>query len=194
MKKFRLKRKYLIIATSVALVLIAILVFSRQQANLPEQAIDSFNGVAVYDNGPDFTAIHGKNYSPDGYYYGCKWQCVEYVKRYYYLKKKHCMPDLFGNARDFFDPAISQGKINYLRGLIQYRNGGDMKPHVEDLLVFTRAKYGHVAIVTAVESDYIEIIQQNVASGTRQKIKLEMRNGRYYLGNGKEPAAWLRKE
>ena len=170
------------------------LMLSRHEPAEPGRIIDSFNGVAVFDNGPDYEKSHGKNFSPNGYYYGNKWQCVEYVKRYYYVVKKHRMPDLFGNARDFYDPTVPQGGINYLRGLTQYRNGGNMQPKVDDILVFTDSKYGHVAIITAISSDSIEIIQQNVAAGTRQNIKLEMRNGGYYLGNARKPTAWLRKE
>lgn len=37
-----------------------------------------------------------------GYYYGYKWQCVEYIKRFYYEAKGHKMPDSYGNAKDFW--------------------------------------------------------------------------------------------
>lgn len=194
MRRIYPTRKWMIIVLILLGTMLAMLMLSQRGTTGTDRKVDSFKGVAVYDNGADYTQSHGKNYSPDGYYYGNKWQCVEFVKRYYYQVKKHRLPDLFGNARDFYDPTVPQGGMNYLRGLIQYRNGGNMKPQVDDVLVFTYSQYGHVAIVTEVYSDCIEIIQQNVASGTRQKIKLESRKGQYYLGNGREPAAWLRKE
>ena len=40
--------------------------------------IDSFNGVAVYYNGP-VNNVSGRNLSPDGYNLGQKQQCVEFV-------------------------------------------------------------------------------------------------------------------
>jgi surface antigen len=158
------------------------------------EEIDSFKGVPVFYNGTDYEQSHGQNYSPDGYYYGYRWQCVEYVKRYYYLVKDHRMPDVMGHAKDFFDPHTPQGKLNQRRGLVQYRNGGWVKPQVDDLIVFTDTKYGHVAIVTEVTPDSVEIIQQNVLNKPRQSLKLQIKAGHYYLGTGKQPAGWLRKE
>lgn len=156
--------------------------------------IDSYRGVAVYYNGSDFEANHGKNYSEDGYYFGQKWQCVEYVKRFYYLAKNHSMPDTMGNARDFFDPALKQGQFNSHRGLVQYKNGGDMKPSPDDLLVFTDTQYGHVAIITKVTDTFVEIIQQNMGRKSRQRLPLSFAYGRYTVGDRWFPAGWLRKE
>ncbi|PKM76858.1 MAG: CHAP domain-containing protein [Firmicutes bacterium HGW-Firmicutes-15] len=158
------------------------------------QEIDSFKGVPVYYNGTKYDQSHGQNYSSDGYYYGNKWQCVEYVKRYYFQVKDHRMPDVMGNAKDFYDPRTPQGKLNQRRGLVQYRNGGGVKPQVDDLVVFTDSKYGHVAIITDVTENSVEIIQQNVLNSPRQSIKLQVKAGHYYLGTGKQPAGWLRKE
>jgi hypothetical protein len=104
------------------------------------------------------------------------------------------MPDVMGHAKDFFDPHTPQGKLNQRRGLVQYRNGGGVKPQVDDLIVFTDTKYGHVAIVTEVNPDSVEIIQQNVLNKPRQSIKFQIKAGHYYLGTGKQPAGWLRKE
>lgn len=157
--------------------------------------IDEFMGVAVYYNGKNYEDNHGDNYSEDGYYYGEKWQCVEFVKRFYYEVEGHRMPDVFGNAKEYFNPAVPQGKLNYRRGLIQYRNGGNVGPQVNDLLVFTDSKYGHVAIISAVKDDVIEIVQQNAVDCSRQLLPLSMQTGHYYIGtNGNEPAGWLRKE
>ena len=45
--------------------------------------LDHENGVAIYSNGDEAYKSHGKHFSKDGYYYGRRWQCVEFVKRYY---------------------------------------------------------------------------------------------------------------
>ncbi|MDD4802230.1 MAG: CHAP domain-containing protein [Syntrophomonas sp.] len=155
--------------------------------------IDSFKGVPVYYNGIDYEQNHGQNSAPDGYYYGYKWQCVEYIKRFYYLAKGHCMPDVMGHAKEFFDPLTPHGQINMARGLVQFRNGGQEKPRVDDLVVFNDSKYGHVAIITKVNRNSVEIIQQNASQNTRQDLKLQIKSGHYYLGDGKQPVAWLRK-
>jgi len=153
--------------------------------------LDSYKGVDVYYNGGSYTENHGKNYSRDGYYYGYKWQCVEYIKRFYYMVKGLKMSDVYGNAKDFFDSSTPQGKLNKKRGLVQYRNEDTEKPKADDLLVFTDNTYGHVAIITEVGEDYIEVIQQNKAS-SREKFKLEEKQGKYFVGEKRLPAGWLR--
>ena len=65
----------------------------------PGKIIDNYRSVSVYYNGPDYNKDKVENFSPDGYYYGLKWQCVEYVKRFYYVTKHHRMPNVFGNAK-----------------------------------------------------------------------------------------------
>ena len=155
--------------------------------------LNTYKGVPVYYNGPDYTKDKGESFSPDGYYYGLKWQCVEYVKRFYYVEKHHRMPDVFGNAKDFFDPFVSQGGLNKQRGLIQYINGGNEKPEPDDILVFTNARFGHVAIVTKVTTNSIEVIQQNEKS-SRQVFTLTVNNHDYVVGTSLKPVGWLREQ
>lgn len=153
--------------------------------------IDEYEGVPVYSNGADYMASHGLSNSEDGYYYGYKWQCVEYVKRFYYLKFGHKMPDGAGNAKFFYNPMLEQGEFNEQRGLIQYHNGGNVKPKVDDLLVFYEGSYGHVAIISEVSDGWIEVVQQN-SETPRKKYQLLERNGTYTILDEKAPAGWLR--
>jgi surface antigen len=156
------------------------------------EKVDSYKGVAVFNNGEEYVKSYGKNYSSDGYYYGHKWQCVEFIKRFYYEVKKHRMPNVYGNAKDFFDVKTPHGALNKARGLIQYINGGNVKPESDDIIVFNDTKYGHVAIVTEVGKDYIEVIQQNVYGVSREKYVMKVSNGKYTIGIKRKPAGWLR--
>jgi len=164
----------------------------RQDEYKAGTKIDAYKGIAVYSNGSNYMSSHGLSYSSDGYYYGYKWQCVEYVKRFYYEKFGHEMPDGAGHAKYFFNPMLEQGELNEQRGLTQYQNGGDMKPHVDDLLVFNDGAYGHVAIISQVENDWVEVIQQN-SEETRQSYTLQFKDGKYTILGEREPAGWLRK-
>ncbi len=57
---------------------------TNPKTNFPVgQQIDSLNGVYVYYNGSIDNVI-GRNTTADGYNLGLKYQCVEFVKRYYY--------------------------------------------------------------------------------------------------------------
>lgn len=158
------------------------------------EAIDSYRGVAIYYNGNKIDESHGQNYSEDGYYYGQKWQCVEFAKRFYFDALNHRMPDTLGNAKDFWDTRIPSGSLNHRRGLLQYKNGGTDKPQLDDLLVFTYGQYGHVAIISKVGEEYIEVVQQNVEGHPRQVLSFASKSGHYYIGDGKQPVGWLRVE
>lgn len=96
--------------------------------------VDEFNGVKVYYNG-HVGNVSGRNTSKDGYNLGLKYQCVEFIKRYYYERFDHKMPDSYGHAKDFFDDSIADGKINPKRNLLQYHNGSGSKPQVEDIFL-----------------------------------------------------------
>jgi surface antigen len=187
-------KRFKILLFIIIIVLSAAAIYILRDRKTIGKAIDSYKNIKVYYNGRDYTKAYGKNYSKDGYYYGQKWQCVEYVKRFYYQAKAHKMPDVYGNAKDFFDSGLKQGELNKRRGLIQYRNGGNVGPEQDDLIVFTDTKLGHVAIVTEVASDYIEVIQQNVYGRTRERYKLITKDSKYYIGTKRKPAGWLRKE
>lgn len=164
---------------------------ARQEESEAGTLIDSYKGVAVYSNGQNFMSSHGLSYSEDGYYYGYKWQCVEFVKRFYYEKYGHKMPDGAGHAKYFYNPLLEQGELNEQRGLVQYENGGDIKPKTDDLLVFADGAYGHVAIVCDVGNNWVEVIQQN-SEVTRERYKLEKEDGKYLITGERVPAGWLR--
>ncbi len=156
------------------------------------RVLDSYRGVPVYDNGLLFFRSYGKHFAQEGYYYGQKWQCVEFIKRFYHDAKSHKMQDVMGHARSFFDETVSDGAMNPRRGLIQYRNGSTERPRPDDLLVFTDTKYGHVGIVTDVGDSTVEIIQQNILGHTRQRLSLTVTNGHYFITSPRQPAGWLR--
>jgi len=166
---------------------------ARQSDFSPGTKIDEYKGVAVYSNGTDYMSSHGLSYSSDGYYYGYKWQCVEFVKRFYYERFGFEMPDGAGNAKYFYNPMLDQGDFNEQRGLVQYKNGGNVKPKEDDLLVFDKGYYGHVAIISGVGDDWIEVVQQN-SEVSREKYELVVKDGTYTIRGEKEPAGWLRLE
>ena len=167
--------------------------------------IDNFNGVAVYYNGP-IDNVSGRSVASDGYNLGQQYQCVEFVKRYYYEFMGHKMPDPWGHAKSFYDPSITDGGFNKARGLKQYANGGGTKPEVNDILVFGSTGYGHVAIICEVGPGYVEMIQQNPGpyAPSRERLPLTSKTVSYeddgrmlshtaWKIGGRGPSGWLRK-
>lgn len=161
------------------------------------QKLDSLNGIAVYYNG-GVNHVEGRNKTKDGYNLGLKYQCVEFVKRYYYEHLQHKMPDSFGHARDYFNQDLKDGDKNLKRGLLQFKNKSNWKPEVNDLIIFSASlfnRFGHVAIISKVSEKEIEIIQQNPGpfSSPREDFTLAFNGGKWEIKN-KRVLGWLRKE
>lgn len=159
--------------------------------------IDSLHGVFVYYNG-DVAHILERNKTEDGYNLGMKYQCIEFVKRYYYQNYHHKMPDSYGNAKDFFDHKLADGAKNKKRDLLQFTNPSSSKPQIGDLLIYSETtfnKFGHVAIISEVKDDEIEIIQQNPGrfSPSREHFKLKFNNNKWKIDHSRI-LGWLRKE
>lgn len=160
------------------------------------QRIDSLNNVIVFYNGGVDNIVQRN--TKDGYNLGYEYQCVEFVKRYYYEYYHHKMPDSYGHAKSFFDKNIADGEINKKRNLIQFSNPSISKPKEGDLIVMGSTilnSYGHVAIVSKVTTNTVEIIQQNPGpySSSRETFELiKTTDGNWELKN-KRILGWLRK-
>lgn len=160
--------------------------------------IDSFNGVDVYQNGRE-TNVFGRNTTSDGYNLGLKYQCVEFVKRYYYEYYRHKMPNSYGHAKEFFDFSLADGGYNTDRALTQYRNPSYSKPQQGDIIVFgptPNNSYGHIAIISQVGENHIQFVQQN--GGAKNPTRINVPLGRsddthQYKLFGKHIEGWLRK-
>ena len=156
------------------------------------EPLDSLNGVVVYCNG-GFSGNCGRNVV-DGYNIGLKYQCVEFVKRYYFERFDHRMPNSYGHAKDFFDSTVADGALNADRALLQFRNGSATMPQADDLLVLDRwtgNSYGHVAIISRVGDGEVEVVQQNTGS-TRGTYDLDMIDGKWRI-DSKRVLGWLRR-
>ena len=161
------------------------------------QALDSLDGVKVYYNG-GVDHVLERNVTKDNYNLGLKYQCVEFVKRYYYEHSNHKMPDAYGHAKDFFDAEVKDGELNLKRNLIQFTNPIQSKPEVGDLMVFSGSvlnKFGHVAIISKVSQNEVEIIQQNPGpfSSSREVFEVKIHRENYKIDN-KRVLGWLRKQ
>jgi len=166
----------------------------ESSSNTVNTVIDEFDGVKIYDNG-GMRSTHGRHLSIDGYNLGLKWQCVEFVKRYYYQVFDHRMPDTYGHAKDFFDSNLRNGR-NTSRGLNQYVNGNIRAPEVKSILVFDgndQNPYGHIGIISSVNKNNIIIAQQNWGKQTRMSLPLRKVNNKYRIDHD-DVLGWLSRE
>ncbi len=180
----------------VKLVLIVLACFAISMTNHNPDVgtiIDEHNGVPIYYNG-HFRNTNGRHITEDGYNLGLKWQCVEFAKRYYFLKYNHKMPDSYGNAKDFFDESLGDKGLNLERNMMQFRNTRRHKPQIDDLIIYGPRKdnpYGHMGIITSIENGEIVMVQQNMGSKTRQELVLAEYEGIYTIADF-DIKGWLR--
>ena len=195
------KRRFALAAACALLPLITLALYAgitRIDLNSQHQVgerLDELNGVAIYYNG-GVNSVQGRNLSVDGYNLGLRYQCVEFVKRYYFERYDHRMPDPYGHAKDFFDPKVGDGVFNAQRAMLQFSNGGAEQPQAEDLLVFGPSlfnRYGHVAIIARVDQNTLEIAQQNPGpfGRSREQLPLTQSEGRWSI-NEPRVLGWLR--
>lgn len=115
--------------------------------------LTSWNGTNVYSNGSNT----GTGYSCAGLgTYGYQYQCVELVMRHF--KTKWGL-SWYGNAHDL----LANAPTAYVD---VYYNGGAVGPVPGDMITFDKSgdPYGHVALVTAVTSTSVSIVEQNVST------------------------------
>ena len=187
-----MKNKVIILIVSIVFIYVTIQLIKKINWNSKHEVgevLDSLNGIKVYYNG-GVSNSEERNLSKDGYNIGMKYQCVEFIKRYYYECLKHKMPDTFGNAVDFYDKKLQDGTLNLKKNLIQYSNPSKIKPKVNDIIIFDKTffnSYGHVAIVTKVYVNYIEIIQQNPGpfGKSSEQILLKQLNNLWIIKNNR---------
>jgi len=197
-----MKRTIIAISISATLLFVAYNVVTKTNINFDIEVateVDSLNGVAVYFNG-GVNHVLERNVSNDGYNIGLKYQCVEFIKRYYYEFLGHKMPDSYGHAKDFFDHKVKSGDENPQRALLQFKNGVGDIPQVNDIVVYKATilnPYGHVSIVSDVDSKEkkIEIIQQNPGpfSPSREIYEIEKLEGGWLIKNS-NILGWLHKQ
>lgn len=134
--------------------------FFEQAAAMPpcHTGLASWDGTTAYSNASyTGTGTSCGAYVSTGYQY----QCVELVMRHF--KRKWGLR-WYGNAKDLL--------TNAPRANVEVFNNGDRAhpPRPGDMLVWTNSTYGHVALITAVRANAVDIIEQNVSGNGRATL------------------------
>ena len=150
--------------------------------------VGDFNGIVAYSNGSTSYYSGLSNYV-GGVYTGIKWQCVEYVQRYYVETYDLNIKPFFGNANSFYNQANASAA-----GLQIYPNGGNEGLQVGDILCSNGGAYGHIAIVREVAANYVKVIQQNWLNHSGDNSFTLTRNGNTISGfnSSYQINGWLR--
>lgn len=103
----------------------------------------------------------------DGIYMGYKWQCVEFARRWLYINKGYIFNDV-AMAYEIFKLRSVRDVVNNTElALNAFENGAEKLPEVGSLLIWDEGgefeETGHVAIITAVFNDRVQIAEQNMS-------------------------------
>ena len=123
--------------------------------------------------------------------YGLRYQCVEYVRRFYSQALHVDTSTWTYNGAAFYTNAAKLG-------LVTYTNSQSPSPPTPDDIIVFKAKrdpYGHVAIVTNVTGGSVTCIEQNWSKTGITTLELTQQNGLYSLvrpGSAYVVLGWLR--
>lgn len=185
------KRVVFLLLSSAALVFASLVVIPAALAAQPFGSyLGQFNRVASYSNGSTGYVSNLSNYV-GSVYTGMKWQCVEYVRRYYLSVFNTDLASRYtGNANTWYSNAAAMG-------LEQYPNGGTTPPQVGDILGSTGPSLnGHVAIIKRITGNKVFTAQQNFANDSTdldKPLTLTVSNGTYTVSGYSGIQGWLRK-
>jgi hypothetical protein len=176
-----------------------------QKAKMRKQGMEAWgdevgevNGVKAYYNHNFWNEEGYRNLAKDGYDYGLKWHCVEFIRRYYHDVLSHDFTTK-GHAHSYFSDTTQDGEKNTERSLTQFKNGSSTRPAINDLLVFEKhssnGNVGHVAIVIDVSDTGITVAQQNVGTTfTESFVFSKSKKNTWHLESTRASIlGWLRK-
>ena len=163
--------------TVLAMMVLSLFVAVAVAATPSGAVIGEYRGVKALSNGENT----GKGYPP-------QYQCVEYIKRFYSQAMGVDTSGWKGNANTYYGQAAD-------RGLLAYSNGGSMSPWPNDILVYGGGTggWGHVAIITAVRSDSIDVIEQNVNRNSAYRLNIKKSGNTFGSWGSYYVLGWVRK-
>jgi hypothetical protein len=150
--------------------------------------LGAFNGIVNFSNRGG-SKIYG--------FLGWKYECVEYVNRYYYEIFGYPSLKGTGDAYTYFENLPSR-----FSDLTAYNNEGSIPPIPNDILVWGASPAnhyaGHVAIVRDVQEGSVNVIQQNVTQSDEDAfyaLPMTSQNGIYKVTSSLGPVlGWVRTD
>ena len=160
------------------------------------------SNVPAYSN--KYTGSYrGGRHRVHGVFTGYQWQCVEFARRWLLMRKSCTFMDIPCACNIWTDvphiERITDGQRFRLRCV---PNGSTEPPKKDALLIYSRNQkmpYGHVAIITDVTSDHVQIAEQNNLyyawpGDYARREPLRVENGRYFIDDEDPIYGWMEIE
>jgi hypothetical protein len=103
--------------------------------------------------------------SAEGVFYGYKWQCVEFARRWLVLNKRVTFQSIPMAYHIFQLPNVIRLSDGQRLPMIGHLNGSTTHPMAGDVLIWSAGgnkigRTGHVAIITAASSEWVRVAEQ----------------------------------
>lgn len=158
--------------------------------------------VPAYSNGNDSHTSNEWNFLY-GVFTGMKWQCVEYARRWLFIRKG-CVFDSIDGAKDIWNLTIVQRVVDKkCFTLKSHPNGSPYRPQNESLLIYKGSTpdipFGHVAVIVDVLPDAIRVAEENYnpyywTGNYAREIPYVFRNGSYFIDDYYSIFGWMTVE
>lgn len=157
------------------------------------------SNVIAYSNGNDSYYSNENSYLY-GVYMGLKWQCVEYARRWTFLRKSSIFESVEG-ANDMWTQLTHVQRYLDEKNfpLKKHANGNQNPPTNESYLIYPIQRdmpFGHVAVIVDVLPNAIRIAEQNFyfnywPKNYSREIPYRYKNGLYYIEDEYEVYGWI---
>jgi glutathionylspermidine amidase/synthetase len=157
------------------------------------------SNVRAYSNGDD-TFYSNESHVLHGTYMGMKWQCVEFARRWTFLRKSSIFESVDGaddmwNQLKYVERVTDKARFPLRR----HDNGSPNLPKNDSYLIYRQQKdmpYGHVAVIIDVLPSAIRIAEQNFnfnywSADYARQIPVTFNNGRYFVDDQYEVYGWM---
>ncbi|CAF1046090.1 unnamed protein product [Adineta steineri] len=156
--------------------------------------------VEAYSNGND-TYVSKESSYLYGIYMGIKWQCVEYSRRWLFIRKG-CVFKSIPGAADIWTQVDSAQRVVDKKcfPFKKYANGSSSPPINESLLIYSRSgadmPHGHVAVIIDVLPNSIRVAEENFdffywSGNYSREIPYDFINGNYYIRDNYTILGWM---
>ncbi|CAF3175780.1 unnamed protein product [Rotaria sp. Silwood2] len=156
--------------------------------------------VSAYSNGND-SYISKEYYNLYGIFMGMKWQCVEYARRWLFIRKGCVFGSIEGAADMWSELAHVQRVINgQCFPLTTHPNGSPYPPRNESLLIYSRSSpdmpYGPVAVIVDVGLNFVRVAEENFnfyywSDNYARQIPFVIKNGSYFIEDDYHIYGWM---
>jgi glutathionylspermidine amidase/synthetase len=136
-----------------------------------------------------------------GVYMGIKWQCVEYARRWLFIRKG-CIFDSIDGAADMWTQLNNVQRVvdSKTFPLINYPNDSPTPPRNESLLIYQRygtdMPFGHVSVIVDVLPNFIRVAEENYdayywSGNYSRQIQYVYINGSYVIQDDYPILGWM---